>query len=146
MKQIFAVNVDSFSNVITNSSTDIFACKTDKSVQAVEDLLNSIASAAGESAGCKVAESTIRDFFEIVKWYAGYDMDGNIDRYLDLDDKKISDELYTLWLTKHAYFFGSDADEKNKIIIIEGNDDNSIPYWLQEFIENRLGGLRYHLG
>jgi len=42
--------------------------------------------------------------------------------------------------------YGSDVTPKTKVIVICGTEDNSIPYWLQEYIESSLNGLRYHLG
>lgn len=144
---IFLVNVHSFSDVITNSSTDIFACKAEKSADAIRELLHSIASAAGESAGLTVEESTVKDFFNRISDWAAYDLGYHPNRETWKFDISKGD-LFEVWLKKKSYYLGTDKDAEpdTKIIVICGIDDNSIPYWLQEFIEEKFHAIRYHLG
>ena len=175
MKTAFIVKVDSFSDVITNSSTDIFACKSEKSIKAIEELLNGIAKAAGEDAGLTVEEQTIRQFWNTVSDWAKSDMGysyefdwikgGERGYWKDKDGKEVDPELteeklFNEWLERYAHIFSNrvwsektknyitleEATPNTKVIVICGTDDNSIPYWLQEFITSKLHALRYHLG
>jgi len=142
--QIILIQVDSVSDLITNSSTDIFGCQTAMTENAIRELLDNVAKAAGESAGCTVKTSTLRGFFDEIKWYAAYDLGIRVTD--DLVFEKESDNYFTLWLAKYRHYFGHNANAKTKVILIRGKEDNSIPYWIQQFIEDRLTGLRYHLG
>ena len=179
MKTAFIVKVDSFSDVITNSSTDIFACKSEKSIKAIEELLNGIAKAAGEDAGLTVEEQTIRQFWLRTKDYCildmGYDYvfdkEWNVigftkrknysyNKEKEVDPELTEEKLFNEWLERYAHIFSNrvwsektknyitleEATPNTKVIVICGNDDNSIPYWLQEFITSKLHALRYHLG
>ena len=178
MKEIFLVNVHSFSDVITNSSTDIFACKSQKSVDTIKELLNEIATAAGESAGLTVEKQTVQEFWDRTRDYCildmGYDYVYDKDynekgwmrtsrNYIPMNERKADPEvteekLFKEWLERHKSYFtsmewkkddstyGSDVTAKTKLIVICGTGDNSIPYWLQEYIQDRLHGVRYHLG
>jgi hypothetical protein len=144
MKEIMIIQVDSISDLITNSSTDIFACQTGMTEKAIKELLDKIAAAAGEESGCSVETKTMREFFEIIKWYVAYDLGVDYDNEIQI--MKDSDEIFITWLEKYKYKFGNKVSEKTKVVVITGINDNSIPYWLQEFILNRLNGLKYHLG
>lgn len=42
MKQALLINTHSFVDVITNSSTELFVCDTDKTVDAIKDILKGI--------------------------------------------------------------------------------------------------------
>jgi hypothetical protein len=177
---IFLVNVHSFSDVITNSSTDIFACKSKKSVEAIRILLNEIASAAGESAGLTVEEQAVRQFWDRTKDWCiidmgydyVYDKEYNVvgwmkhnrfDNYIPNNERKADpeiteDKLLKEWIDCHKSYFtsmewkakdltyGSDITPETKIIVICGTEDNSIPYWLQEYIQSQMHAVRYHLG
>jgi len=146
MKEIFLVNVHSFSDVITNSSTDIFACKSENSVDAIRILLNEIASAAGGSAGLTVEESTLKSFFNRISDYICYDLGIRPNEKTWKFDVSL-DDIFKVWVEKKSkYFFGGSTDPDTKIVVICGTDDNSIPYWLQEYIEDKLNAVRYHLG
>jgi hypothetical protein len=112
--------------------------------EAVRELLTNISTAADESAGCSVETMTLREFFEKIKWYAAYDL--GIDVRNETKFEKESDNIFIEWMEKHHHRFGDSANEKTKIIVVAGNSDNSVPYWLQQFIEDKLNGLRYHLG
>jgi hypothetical protein len=178
MKTVFVVNVDSFSDVITNSSTDIFACKSSKSIDAIKKLLDAIAGAAGESAGLTVEECTIQEFWNRTSDYCCFDMgyDYHFDKdysvkgwfkrkeYHDyslrksIEEKKLFsyDMIFNEWFERYKSRFskeeygekgyGEDVTPQTKITVICGIEDNSIPYWLQQYIEDSLHGLRYHLG
>jgi|GEM_PF-7004832 len=127
MKNAFIISVHSFSDIITNSSTDIFACKTKQSVKAVKELLSEMCKASGcgrVDSILTVKEGTAKEF-----WHQCAD-------YL----------VHRCSTFKHflEYFGSSTGDDK--IIIVCGTDDNSIPYWLQTFIEYDLGGYRVHMG
>ena len=178
--EIFIVNVHSFSDVITNSSTDIFACKAKKSADTIKGLLEAIASGAEEDVGLTVEEQTIQQFWNRTKDWCildmGYDfcydenynVTGYMKRnkfgdYIPQNERKSTpgiteDKLFEEWLSRHKSYFssmewkaddpsyGSDITPETKVIVICGTEDNSIPYWLQEYIQERMHAVRYHLG
>jgi len=115
----FILLIHSFSDVITNSSTDIFACKTKQSVKAVEELLSEMCKISGYPRSIlSVKAGTVEEFWSQCQDYLSFkEFEGFKNR------------------------FG-----KGPIIIICGSDDNSIPYWLQVFIEEDLKGYRVHMG
>ncbi len=131
MKQIFILNIHSFSDVITNSSTDIFACKMDKSQEATEELLSKLLQAVDRTIEdtLTVRVGTVEEFVEECKWYLDRDGEASPKQF-------IKERGHWLNVTKPS----------DKILIICGIGDNSIPYWLQEFIDCELGGYRIHLG
>lgn len=106
-------------DVITNSSTELFVIDTDKSVETVKEILQEAVNLHN-----KVEETSYKfeDIFEEPVFNKG---------------KVIIKGYEDYYKSKH-----SDA------IIIEGASDNSIPYWMFEFIENIFGYSteRFHLG
>jgi hypothetical protein len=133
MKQVFLIDVHSFSDVITNSSTDVFAFKSKKSVEAIEKLLRNLLKAGAEkdiSVVCTVGETTILNFYNQYNDWLHYDklsLDEFLKGFINWDDK-------------------SKAAKEDKIIVVKGTEDNSVPYWLSEYMVSELGAYRIHLG
>lgn len=128
VKQIIAIDVHSFVDVITNSSTELFVCDTDKTIEAVEEILHKL----------------IDHYNELVE------LAGNHVEKLDYDEVFDTPYIYTkeMWYNnKSDEYKWNYHDEKNiGRIIISGVDDNSIPYEMFDKIENLFNGYREHLG
>ena len=133
MKEIFLIDVHSFSDVITNSSTDVFAFKTKKSVETIEELLKNllvVGSEANIKNICTVGESNLETFYnQYIDWlhHDKLSLDEFLKRFINWDDK-------------------SKAAKEDKIIVVKGTEDNSVPYWLSEYMVSELGAYRIHLG
>jgi hypothetical protein len=131
--EIFLVDVHSFSDLITNSSTDVFAFKTNKSVEAIEELLRNLLKAGSEKdidSVCTVSESTIRNFWDqYVEW---------------IDSSRFC--FHDFIKRFHNYHTNKTADADDKVVVVKGVDDNSIPYWLSEYMRHELGTYSIHLG
>lgn len=172
MKQILIVEpFHSLIDVITNSSTELFICDTDKSIDAVNEFIDAISVALGEDAGIGkiyvLDESNIKKFLTDVMYYMEIDISGEWDfvrnyfetRDWDLrfqKDEELSalrDMRYKEAYAEYEKYF--DKVIKDKLpyltekyfgkIVIEGESDNSIPWDLMDIIENRLNAIRIHL-
>jgi len=113
------INIHSIVDVITNSSTELFILDTKKSVEVVKEILQAAVDLHNKANGTDYKFETI---FE--------------EPYFDSSDNALDG-----W--KDYY--------KSRIeygIIITGARDNSIPYWMFEFIESVFGFMteRFHLG
>jgi hypothetical protein len=116
MKQILVINTHSFVDLITNSSSELFVCNTDKSVDMVESLLRKMLDLHNEIHG------TSRHFDDCF---------GGV--YVATDHLKSLANSYDFSFTKGQ-------------IIIESQGDNSIPYELFDMIESAFEARRHHLG
>ena len=118
-KVMFVIHPHSIVDVITNSSTELFVIDTDKSMETIKDILQEAINLHNKAEGTSY---TFEDIFEEPRFNEG---------------KVIIDGWENYYQSKH-----SDA------IIIEGASDNSIPYWMFEFIEYVFGYSteRFHLG
>ena len=113
------INVHSMVDLITNSSTELFVADTEKSVEVVKDILQEAINLHNR------ANNTDYKFEDIfAEPYVG-----SADTAL-----KGGEDYY--------------KSEISKGIIIKGATDNSIPYWMFEFIESTFGYSteRFHLG
>jgi hypothetical protein len=119
MKQILVINAHSFVDLITNSSSELFVCNTNKSVDMVEVLLRKMLDLHNEIRG---TERRFDDCFGGV--YAATDA---------TDYLKSLAKSYDFSFTKGQ-------------IIIESQGDNSIPYELFDMIESAFEARRHHLG
>jgi len=119
--QNILVTIHSFVDIITNSSTELFVLDTDKSVEFVKEILQEAINLHNKADNTNLK---FKDIFE--EPYIGSG----------------KGELYG-----HGY---SDcySSKINEGIIITGAEDNSIPYWMFEFIESIFGYSteRFHLG
>jgi len=113
------VKIHSMVDLITNSSTELFVLDTDKSLEVVKDILQEAINLHNKIDG---SDLKFEDVFD--------------EPYIGLADQALD---------------GWNASYKSKIgkgIIIRGADDNSIPYWIDNFITEVFGYSteRFHLG
>ena len=113
------INIHSFVDLITNSSTELFVLDTDKTLAVVKEILQNAIDLHNKSMGTNLK-------FENV-FKEPYFGSGN--------------EALDGW---EGYY---SSNIKNGVIL-RGIDDNSIPYWMWEFIESTFGYSteRFHLG
>ncbi len=113
------INIHSFVDLITNSSTELFVLDTEKSLEVVKDILQDTIDLHN-----KIKDTNLRfeDVFEEPYIESGNEaLDGWHDYYTSMIEKGI---------------------------IIKGINDNSIPYWIDQFITEVFGWSteRFHLG
>lgn len=121
MKKVIKIETHSFVDVITNSSTELFVCNTDKSVEMVKEILT-------------------EKYESFNKLYDRGKQDVN-----DILEVKIADEKCVKDMEEWKEYY-SNLKIKKGDIIIKGIDDNSIPYEFFDVIEELFDVLRYHLG
>ena len=117
MVDIIVINNHSFVDTITNSSTELFVCDTGKSLELVKELLQ-----------------------ELTNTYNKLHGEGYTYEYM-FKEPYIGDD------TQDEYWgecFGI-GNTKGKIII-EGENDNSIPYEMFDLIELAFDARRCHIG
>ncbi len=118
-KILFIIQPHSIVDVITNSSTELFVIDTDKSIETVKEILQEAINLHN-----KVEETsyTFEEIFEEPRFNEG----------------KVTIEGW------EDYY----QSNHSNAIIVEGASDNSIPYWMCEFIESVFGYSteRFHLG
>lgn len=113
------INIHSFIDVITNSSTELFVLDTEKSLEVVREILESAIDLHNKTHNTSL---TFKECFEEPHV-------GNGNKALEGWERHYSSNI------------------ENGIILM-GADDNSIPYWMWEFIESTFGYSteRFHLG
>ena len=183
---IITIDIHSFSDVITNSSTDLFVCDTKKTIKMIENILKSAIELQQKTKEFEDSEyenydRTYDNMFgdvyivddtnidRIIQTLGGYDDDisseYNIRNELGLDykwsyQKESEDKL--IENNKHNHNVSAICHKKYKErlkrkmpdirkkykgkLIIVGRSDDSIPYWMFEFIESNLNGTQFHLG
>jgi hypothetical protein len=124
MKQYIAISVHSFIDVITNSSTELFVCNTEKTIEAVKEALVVIMNKfrPNEETCCFEQLSEMFD-----------------DPYIytkEMHEEGCKDGLY--WKYQREENIGK--------VIIQGAYDNSIPYEMFNFIEEVFNTSSEHLG
>ena len=118
-KQLFVIKPHSIIDVITNSSTELFIIPTDKTVEFVKEILQEAINLHNKVEGTSYTFNQIFD-----EPYVGN-----------------SKSALAGW----EDYYESSLEEG---IIFTGADDNSIPYWMCDFIEQTFGyeTERFHLG
>jgi hypothetical protein len=124
MKQLLIINVDSFVDLITNSSSELFICAGNQTIQVIEDVLIELA---------KEYNKLSKD-----KW------DKNVPEDKEMFFKYIISRPTTAKFDEIDGYF--DYEIKKGDIIIYSHGDNSIPWRLMEMIENKLNATQVHLG
>ena len=113
------INVHSMVDLITNSSTELFILDTEKSVDVIKDILQEAINLHNIASG---TDFKFEDIFAAP--------------YIGSAQSAIAgwEDYYTT--------------KKDEAVIICGATDNSIPYWMFEFIESVFGYSteRFHLG
>lgn len=163
MKQFFAMKLHSFSDVITNSSTDIFACVDTKSVDVIRDILvgmyftsmtledfrKSTCHTPYQNDYCYTKDEKIKFFTEniatvelkTVKEY--YD---DVHPWLEYDWERKKEPLTVENFIKGNSYRFKDCTSESKIIVVCGVSSNTIPYWMDQFICDELNAYRIHMG
>lgn len=118
-KHVFIIKPHSIIDVITNSSTELFIISTDKTVEFVKEILQEAIDLHNKT---NETSYTFTEIFE--EPYIGSSKDA---------------------LAGWVDYYKSDLSEG---IILRGAGDNSIPYWMFDFIEYAFGYKteRFHLG
>lgn len=129
---LLVLRIHSTIDVITNSSTELFVCDKEKSLDAVKKL--------------------IEEKWELAKPL--YDFSGSVWDVLEVKqitkkdveqaEKERNENEYGFWLDSYAYNekFSYNAGD----IHIVGTSDNSIPYEFFDVIEKFFQCQRFHLG
>jgi hypothetical protein len=114
------IPIHSMVDVITNSSTELFVLDTEKSVEVVREILEEAIDLHNKATG----ENLVFD---------------NV-----FEDPYLGSPALALTGWKEHY-----TSKFEQGIIIRGANDNSIPFWIQEFLESVFGWKnieRFHLG
>ncbi len=196
-KLCFAINPHSFIDVITNSSSELFVCDIDKSLETVKEMLESYPGLSGYDEPwifkvdefIKAKENNFeRTFMGFERDYRYQELDGwmyvsNSDifiiderkNYIEESDKLVKfidwhernkivtdiynemeeqvklfpDETPAWWIDPFKaskYGCNYDARDYDNNIIIQSQDDNSIPYEYFDIIEKHFNATRIHMG
>lgn len=123
MKKLLGVlNVQSMSDVITNSSSELFVLFTDKSVETVDEILQGITSG--------VCNSEVFSLEEFRKW--------------EKDPLSVDpDDAYTFKVVDGWLDVDEDLDGA---VLVFSTDENSVPWEAMEKISEIFDGYRQHLG
>jgi hypothetical protein len=120
MKQVLVLDTHSFVDVITNSSTELFVCDTEKSVEQVAGLLMAKLEEYNSNNECS------------------YKFDDVFDYPYVYTKKHLDESNEYAWGWENAANIGK--------IIICGRSDNSIPYDMWDLINDLFNGHNHHLG
>lgn len=125
----FIVHTHSFVDLITNSSSELFVCHENRSVETIRKIIVSLAE--------KYNEKALNDSRKNL---------GQVADTIDIRHlfTRIFREPYVCPKTYRDEGWGFTV--KKGEIILESQDDNSIPWDLQEAIEGALNVTRHHLG
>jgi hypothetical protein len=116
------MQIHSVIDVITNSSSELFICDTDKTINMVSEILAELVEVYKKATGDK------REIPEMLF-------------VTDCSDPKVNDAM-----DEYVDFYSTIFDHSDIAIAIRSTNDNSIPYCLFEFIEYVFNAKRYHLG
>lgn len=155
MKQILRFKLHSLIDVITNSSTEIFICNTDKSVEMVTELLKEMLGTY-----CKMHGDDKFTFDRCFNPVYKLETDVDIKIYLEgmagqeIDYPPYSKESKEKWMEEiveaERKWIDKEMNENiNKYrncIIISSADDNSIPFELFDMIDYGFNAQKTHLG
>jgi hypothetical protein len=157
MEQTIIINIHSMIDVITNSSSELFICDIDKSVEAVKEILEELRCAYEqlENAGIDFDNYKVIDFYSVFgrieriedinslyDFITGWD--NSMPKFWQMNKSyEETKKLENMWFKEHK----KELEEKYLgKIIIESAKDNSIPYELFDRIESIFNASRYHLG
>ena len=121
MKRAIAINVHSFVDVITNSSSELFVCDTDKSMTAVKQILS----------------DKLRSY------------NRNNQRDVSFEDAFREPYIFTQEMLDNVnkdWSWGWEKQENVGKLIIESCTDNSIPYDMWDDINYIFNGYNIHMG
>jgi hypothetical protein len=112
-------------DVITNSSSELFVCETDKTPEAVEKMLRDLLGLFNKQSA------------------SSYSFSGCFKKpYLISATALVADNYYC----QDNYWIKKLAEDKKEVLVIESTSDNTIPYSLFDWIEEVFNGHREHMG
>jgi len=120
MKKSIAVDIHSFVDIITNSSTELFVCDTKKSIEQVEEILR----------------EKLKHFGTL--W----------DRDYVFEEVFQPPFIYTQEMLDKSEKYRWEYEVQDNVgkIIITGTDENSIPYEMWDVINSLFEATNFHLG
>jgi hypothetical protein len=157
------INTHSFVDLITNSSSELFVCDTDKTLTAVKNIIEKITRNYYDemSEDCPNIWQTIfnepivfkKDFDlrtfpdqEIVRMAFDYSYEINTKIDWKTIDKARQQIIDYFDIQNCQELLNWDISVRKGNILLESASDNSVPYEIWDRIENILNARRYHLG
>ena len=158
------IKFHSFVDLITNSSSELFVCDTDKSLTAVEEIVEKITANYYDEIE-KECPDIWQDIFnepyivkkdfdlgqfpdqEIVK--LALDYTSEINTRIDWETVLKAQQQILNYFdldNRFNHFLDYGIKVKEGDILLESASDNSVPYEIWDRIENILNARRYHLG
>lgn len=146
MKIIHIIQTHSFVDLITNSSTELFVCQWDKTIDMVKELIQTY---------CPMLSTdtyTVRWINEREKFIIKYKNYIEKIEYYDIikkdnikeEDINLFNKLSYNWeYLSISYWYQKFLDENS--IIVEWESDNSIPYEYFDLLESVLNANSFHL-
>jgi hypothetical protein len=162
VKEVLIFKPHSFIDVITNSSSELFVCKTKQSLESVKELLQEMINLHNRLYGDNFSfddsfgsiyrlntESDVKKHLKDMVWWDNdypdipypENMDNNDEAWKEYNSKvdSAADKIIKENMKK-------EMQEYLGCIIIESRTDNSIPYGIFDLIENEFNARRRHLG
>ena len=136
MKNVLVINLHSFIDVITNSSTELFVIDADKSIEMIKDILKEMINHRNEIANKGYVYTRAGEMCTFEECFG--DIYVYTKEMYELDKQGLKDSYGDGW--------GYEEERNIGKIIIEGKTDNSIPYEMFDWIECKLNAERWHLG
>jgi hypothetical protein len=162
---LFLIQPHSFVDIITNSSSELFIMKTEKTLKFIKEVLQDSLDLYNKTADeHRTFNETFGDIFvvssrtpvdkidELISTLADYRVPTYISflTYPDYDDcQKMSDtgetweEARKNWLKNHRKGFIKSCEG---LVVVYSEGDNTVPEEVMDFIEQSLNADRIHLG
>ena len=129
----FTISIHSISDVITNSSTDLFVVNNDTKVDRVKEILKEL-----------LKDYNAKDLRDVSEYDWHKDDKNTPLKFSEVFEKPF---VFTKnMVSNEKYRWDYETKKSIGKVIIEGCDDNSIPVDLQDEIENVFNATREHLG
>jgi hypothetical protein len=145
MKKILLIDTHSFIDVITNSSTELFVCDTDKTIDEIKKMLQYMNIEWAEIRWPYERELIISKYKEHIYEHIskrGYTV-SRIPLSVLTDDERKKLKNWNKDYIEIRYWYEKKINDKT--IIIESESDNSIDYEDFEKIEDVFNASSYHL-
>lgn len=142
------IDTHSFLDVITNSSSELFICDKEQSIEFVKEMLHFMLDKWNEMAvkgafgdwyikNKRISLNTKKEEIKPIKTFE--EVFGNI--YIYTKERQYQDTITSGDFYKDMH----DSSNIGKIFI-ESAEDNSIPFEIFDWIESAFNATRYHLG
>lgn len=148
-RQLLIIGDVTLTDIITNSSSEIFICDTNKTIEAIKEVLQTLLDLIESNQAFEDVFVVKKMDFETFEWYRDY-------KYYICEERPNSDD-YTSENDKHDWVSYDKAlskfykekwvefDKKDDIVIMSASG-NTIPYSLFEIIEDIFNAERIHIG